>query len=62
MHHCDLPPRRGNFYEVYRCPVCRQWWFNKCGFWLDRSRLFLFFAGYNDQCRSFLRHNGKGRS
>lgn len=23
---------------------------------------FLFFAGYNDQCRSFLRHNGKGRS
>lgn len=60
VHHCDLPPADTSFYDVYKCPLCKQWWLNKYGnYWVRRTRLRLIFAGYNNQCRSFLRHNKK---
>lgn len=60
MHHCDLPPADTSFYDVYKCPMCRQWWFNDYRhIWVYSTRLELFFDGYNRQCRSFLRHNRK---
>ncbi len=60
IHRCDIPPWRNRFYDVYKCPVCKQWWrIQYTTRWEMTSRLILFLTGYERQCRSFLRHNKK---
>lgn len=60
QHHCDLPSKEERFYDVYKCPVCKQWWKHMfADRWRDTSLAFLIFDGYLYECRSFLRHNKK---
>lgn len=59
VHHCELPPL-GSFYDVYKCPTCKQWWRRLYRSWEITSRLDLILTGHNRECRSFLRHNKKG--
>lgn len=69
MHHRDRPKPRYSFYDVWRCPLCKQWWRlaysygDYDGFsqwWESSTRIRLILRGLNSQCRSFLRHNKKG--
>lgn len=65
MHHCDRPKPSYSFYDVWRCPLCKQWWrlAGISGFyqwWESSTRIELILRGLNSQCRSFLRHNKKG--
>lgn len=64
IHSCDLPKARESFYNVYKCPVCKQWWVIRLNesilprpYWDCTSRISLMFTGYGSQCRSFLRRN-----
>lgn len=64
IHSCDLPKAFESFYDVYKCPVCDQWWriqyrttFPYSKYWEATSRIRLMFTGYEPQCRSLLRHN-----
>jgi hypothetical protein len=67
--HCELPPATECFWDVYKCPVCKQWWRTKnkdkpiaTKFWFPTSRIGLSLMGLGRQCRSFLRHNRKERT
>lgn len=67
-HHCDRPKPRDSFYDVWRCPLCKQWWrldgiteadYSFSQWWVSSTRIGLILRGRNSQCRSFLRHNKK---
>lgn len=61
QHHCEFPSREERFYNVYKCPVCKQWWkYKYAGCWCATSLAALIFYGYLYECRSFIRHNKKG--